>query len=71
MPQMGGELLAERFHAAYPLTRVLFVSGHAESEGFRTGVLGKGNELIEKPFSPEALARKVRDALDALDTMPA
>ncbi len=54
MPQMGGEALAEQFRALYPRTRVLFVRD--------CGAL-----FIEKPFSPAALARKVREVLDDRD----
>jgi two-component system cell cycle sensor histidine kinase/response regulator CckA len=65
MPQMGGEALAARFRAEYPATRVLFTSGYSDSESFRADVLGRGAAFIEKPFSPAALARKVRATLDA------
>ncbi len=65
MPQMGGEALAERFRETHPTTRVLFTSGYADSETFRTRVQGKEVAFLEKPFSPTALARKVREVLDA------
>ena len=65
MPQMGGEALAERFREAHPTARVLFMSGYADSETFRTRALGKEVAFLEKPFSPTALARKVREVLDA------
>jgi PAS domain S-box-containing protein len=64
MPQMGGEALAEQFRAAYPRARVLFTSGYADSASFRSSVRDHGAPFIEKPFSPAALARKVREVLD-------
>jgi CheY-like chemotaxis protein len=64
MPQMGGEALVAKFRAARPTTRVLFTSGYADGETFRTNVLGNGVAFIEKPFSPATLARKVRETLD-------
>ena len=67
MPQLGGEALAERFREVYPATRVLFMSGYADSERFRATVLGNGAAFIEKPFTPAALARKVREVLDVSD----
>jgi two-component system cell cycle sensor histidine kinase/response regulator CckA len=65
MPQMGGEVLAQAFRVAHPATRVLFMSGYADSESFRTRVLGSEVSFLEKPFSPAALAVRVREALDA------
>jgi two-component system, cell cycle sensor histidine kinase and response regulator CckA len=65
MPQMGGESLAASFQSSYPEARVLFTSGYAESESFRARVRSKGAAFIEKPFTPAALARKVREVLDA------
>ena len=65
MPQLGGEELAARFRELCPATRVLFMSGYADSESFRTRVNGQEVAFLEKPFSPSALARKVREVLDA------
>ncbi len=60
LPQMGGRELSERLLSLHPGLRVLFMSGYSEK-----GVpLGAPNSAyIQKPFTPEALSRKVRDAL--------
>lgn len=58
-------------HGARPLRDerpeppVLFLSGYAGDAIVRHGVLTKGTPFLQKPFTPEALARKVREVLDA------
>jgi PAS domain S-box-containing protein len=65
MPQMGGSALAERFRELYPSTRVLFMSGYTDHSALHLGQLHPGVVLLQKPFTPTVLARKVRDILDA------
>ena len=65
MPGMGGRELAERLSQLRPGIRVLFMSGYAEELIANQGVLEPGVRLVTKPFLPDALARQVRDALDA------
>jgi CheY-like chemotaxis protein len=65
MPGMRGPELAERMRVMRPSIRLLLVSGHAEtSEAFRDGD-SRVIQLLPKPFTPERLARKVREILDA------
>jgi two-component system cell cycle sensor histidine kinase/response regulator CckA len=63
MPRMGGRELARRLRDARPGVRVLFVSGYAGVEPARDAVPLAGEEVLEKPYSPESLARAVHDAL--------
>jgi len=64
MPGMGGEVLAERLKAARPGIKVLFVSGHPDDAIARDGVIEPEVAFLQKPFTPVALARKVREVLD-------
>ena len=45
--------------------RVLFMSGYPDDAVFRNGLLPAGAEFVQKPFSLEGLARRVREVLDA------
>jgi two-component system cell cycle sensor histidine kinase/response regulator CckA len=65
MPQMGGGELAQRMREARPELRVLFMSGYPDDAVVRQGVIEDGAPFIQKPFTLEALARKVREVLDA------
>jgi CheY-like chemotaxis protein len=64
MPHMSGTELAGRMRAVYPHTRILFTSAYTENAIIHQGVLEKGVELLQKPFTPSALARKLREVLD-------
>jgi CheY-like chemotaxis protein len=64
MPHMSGKELADRVRALNPHTRVLFTSAYTENAIVDQGVLNKGVALLQKPFTPSALARKLREVLD-------
>jgi len=64
MPEIDGRELALRLTRLRPDTRVLFMSGYADSPE-RYAVDRK--HFLQKPFTPIALARKVREAIDARD----
>jgi PAS domain S-box-containing protein len=63
MPGRSGRELADDIAALRPATKVLFMSGY--SYDVTQGVLEKGVSLIEKPFSPDDLLRRVRQVLDS------
>jgi CheY-like chemotaxis protein len=64
MPQVQGRALAEQLTAARPGLQVLFVSGYTDDAVIRHGVLSAETHFLQKPFTPSALACKVRDVLD-------
>jgi PAS domain S-box-containing protein len=64
MPHMSGKELADRVRALYPHTRILFTSAYTENAIVHQGVLDKGVALLQKPFTPSALAHKLREVLD-------
>jgi CheY-like chemotaxis protein len=65
MGGMSGRELAERLRAARPDTRVLYMSGYTEDAIIRHGVQAAQTAFIGKPFSPAALAAKVKEVLSA------
>ncbi len=65
MPRMGGRELVERLTGRQPGLRAIFLSGYTDDAIGREGVLDPGTLFLQKPFPPDALARLVRDALDA------
>jgi two-component system cell cycle sensor histidine kinase/response regulator CckA len=65
MPEMGGSELAPRLAELRPDVRVLFMSGYTDDGILRQGLIAEGGHFLQKPFTPEVLARKVRDVLDS------
>jgi signal transduction histidine kinase/CheY-like chemotaxis protein len=65
MPGMNGPELQARLAHDRPDMKVLFLSGYAPGAAVRHGILDPDVAFLEKPFGPEALARKVRAVLDA------
>jgi YesN/AraC family two-component response regulator len=65
MPGMNGRVLAEKLLTKHPGTRVLYISGYTDSFIAVQGALEQGMALLHKPFTEEALIRKVREVLDA------
>ena len=64
MPHMSGRDLAQAVALLRPEVKVLFLSGYTDRAAIEHG-LGSAAAFLQKPFSPEALARKVRGVLDA------
>ncbi len=64
MPKMGGKELSEKLFEEYPKLKVLYISGYTDNAIDHHGMLDKGVLLLQKPFSPQSLAEKVREVLD-------
>jgi CheY-like chemotaxis protein len=64
MPEMNGKELATNLLVPYPHLKCLFMSGYTANVIAHHGMLDKGVNFIQKPFSLPALANKVREILD-------
>jgi signal transduction histidine kinase len=64
MPRMGGKAMAEWLRTIDPDIRILFTSGYNEEAIATTSGLPNGFDFLSKPYTPVALARKVREMLD-------
>jgi two-component system, cell cycle sensor histidine kinase and response regulator CckA len=66
MPRMGGRELVERLTPVRPGMRVLYMSGYTDDALVHHGVLtGTGTWFLEKPFTPDSLAMKLREVIEA------
>jgi PAS domain S-box-containing protein len=70
MPHMSGKELSDRFRASFIHTRILLTSAYTENAVIHQGVLDEGLALLQKPYTPSALAHKIREILDLPDGLP-
>jgi CheY-like chemotaxis protein len=63
MPVMSGRDFASRIAKIRPGLPVVFMSGYTDEDVIRRGLMERGQRFIQKPFSPDALARQVHQAL--------
>jgi CheY-like chemotaxis protein len=65
MPGMSGPELARRLRSRNPGLRILYMSGYTDDLLTKHGI--RDADFIQKPFSPDAFARKVLEALAGSD----
>jgi two-component system, cell cycle sensor histidine kinase and response regulator CckA len=70
MPNMNGKELAEKLSREYAGLKVLYFSGYTDSFILKRGIINPGNAFLQKPFTIEALSRKVRETIDKGTTQP-
>lgn len=63
MPGINGHQLAERLIRIHPETKVLYSSGYTENAIAHHGIIDEGLNFIGKPYSPQSLAKKLREVL--------
>ena len=65
MPGMSGRETADRLRQDRPEVKVMYMSGYTGEVLIRTGALGPGMPVLQKPLRPEVLLARVREMLDA------
>jgi PAS domain S-box-containing protein len=65
MPELGGRELAARLALVDPALPVLYMSGYTGEDVIQRGLMDPGAPFQPKPFTPDALARTVRELLDS------
>jgi two-component system cell cycle sensor histidine kinase/response regulator CckA len=63
MPGLSGPEVAERVRLSRPEVKVLYMSGYTDDAIVHHGALDPGTAFLQKPFTPEVLARKLKQVL--------
>jgi PAS domain S-box-containing protein len=66
MPGLNGRQVADSLPSCHPETKVLYMSGYTDDAILRNGLIQEKIAFLQKPFTPKALAIKVREILDAV-----
>jgi CheY-like chemotaxis protein len=64
MPKMGGMALTENLKTLRPGIKVLYISGYTDDLAEQQRLANTGVAFLQKPFTPSALACKIRDVLE-------
>jgi len=68
MPEINGPDLVRQMAPLRPGMNVLYISGYTDEAVVHHGIPETGAAFLQKPFLPDALARKVREVLDSRST---
>jgi len=68
MPNMSGRQLAERLAPIKPDMKIIYMSGYADDTILGRGIPSSETAFLNKPFTPDALMRKVRQVLSGAAT---
>lgn len=71
MPKLGGSELVKQIHKVRPNLKVIYVSGYTEDTIGHHGVLDEGVNFVQKPYSLEGLAKRIREVLDGTEKVTA
>jgi two-component system cell cycle sensor histidine kinase/response regulator CckA len=66
MPEMSGKALASHIVAMRPCTKVLYISGYTNEAIVHHGILDSDIAFLQKPFTDDELARKIREVIDSV-----
>lgn len=70
MPGMRGQELTETLAAHFPAMTVIYMSGYTDNALIHSGALSERTMFLQKPFTPDAMLQKVREALDLRARQP-
>ena len=65
MPEMSGKTLVSQIEVARPGIKALFVSGYTDNAIVHHGILDSNIAFLQKPFTADGLARKVREVINS------
>ena len=71
MPELSGRELIERISAVHGAPKVLYMSGYTDDDLIKEGVFEEEIAFLQKPFTPDILARKVRETLSTMQLLEA
>ena len=66
LPDISGPEVARRVRSRFPQVPALFISGYTDDDVLRRGLLHDGAPFLQKPFTADVLASRVREVLDSL-----
>ena len=67
MPGYSGPELAEQLREKRPGLKVAFMSGYTEHASLHSGIISETSIFIQKPFTPDSLAKKIKAVLDGVN----